>query len=99
MILVECVDHGGIDVVYGDAQHNNGHILANSFDKCVPVIQSYCGIAVNLCQIHISIQRTCFRGKKTVSGAKYSKYDLKQCKIVNSSLLILFFFISNKKKV
>lgn len=30
MMFVECVDHGAIDVVDGDAEDNNGYILADS---------------------------------------------------------------------
>lgn len=54
LMLVECVDHGGIDVVDADAKDDNGQILANSCKYQVRVIHRSCYIAVLKCEIHAS---------------------------------------------
>lgn len=55
MMPVESMDHCGIDVVDGDAEDNNDHILANSQTKRVPVIHSHRYVAVAWCEIHFCI--------------------------------------------
>lgn len=63
MMFVECVDHSSIDVADGDAEDNSSHILPNSHNKCVPVIESHRYITVSRCEIHVSSRRTCFKRK------------------------------------
>ena len=53
MMLAECVDHVGIDVVDGDAQDKNCKIPPKSCKKPVLVIHSSSYIAVHRCEIHV----------------------------------------------
>lgn len=54
-MLVECVDHSGVDVVYGDAEDDNDHILADSHNERAPVVRRSCHVALPWCHIHGSI--------------------------------------------
>lgn len=54
MVLVECVDHRGVDVVDGDTEHNDSHILADSRNEGNLVVHSYRHISVPRCDSHLS---------------------------------------------
>lgn len=56
MVLVECVDHRGIDVVDGDTEHNDSHILADSRNEGSLVVHSYRHISVPRCESHLSFK-------------------------------------------